>query len=108
MSSTESEYVTLYEAGLEASHLRALHRELTKDSTTALIRTNSSGANETSKNAKFHERIKHIRIKHHKIRELVDTQEIQVEWMRLRRQSWRHWNSKNASYLGTPNPHPAI
>ena len=78
-SSTEAEYVALSLATQEAVWLRRLLYELGKksDSSTVIYEDNQ-GAIELAKNAKYHNRTKHIDICHHFVRERVVSKEIKV------------------------------
>jgi hypothetical protein len=71
-SSTEAEYIALWEAGKEASWLRNLYRELgyPQQQPTTLME-NNEGAYLIAKNPIFHKRTKHIDSKFHWVREKV-------------------------------------
>ena len=78
-SSTEAEYVALSSATWEAVWLRRLMKDLGRqmDAPTTIYEDNQ-GAIELAKNAKFHNRTKHIDICHHFVRERVVSNEIRV------------------------------
>ena len=78
-SSTEAEYVALSSATQEAVWLRHLMKDLGRqmDAPTTIYEDNQ-GATELAKNAKFHNRTKHIDICHHFVRERVVSNEIRV------------------------------
>ena len=78
-SSTEAEYVALSSATQEAVWLRRLMKDLGRqmDAPTTIYEDNQ-GAIELAKNAKFHNRTKHIDICHHFVRETVVSNEIRV------------------------------
>lgn len=78
-SSTEAEYVALSSATQEAVWLRSLMGDLGRrlDAPTIIYEDNQ-GAIELAKNAKYHNRTKHIDICHHFVRERVISNEIQV------------------------------
>ena len=78
-SSTEAEYVTLSSATQEAVWLRSLMGDFGRqmDAPTTIYEDNQ-GAIELAKNAKYHNRTKHIDICHHFVRERVVSNEIQV------------------------------
>ena len=78
-SSTEAEYVALSSATQEAVWLRRLMEDLGRqmDAPTTIYEDNQ-GAIELAKNAKYHNRTKHIDICHHFVRERVVSNEIQV------------------------------
>ena len=71
-STTEAEYVALSQATQEAVWLRRLLSEigyLTNTPTTVF--EDNQGAIELSKNARFHNRTKHIDVAHHFVRERI-------------------------------------
>lgn len=74
-STTEAEYVAAVEASREAAWLKGLINELqlqfSIDQPIKLCIDNNS-ALKLTRNAEFHSRSKHINIKHHHIRELVE------------------------------------
>ena len=78
-SSTEAEYVALSSATQEAVWLRGLMGDLGRqmDGPTTIYEDNQ-GAIELAKNAKYHNRTKHIDICHQFVRERVVSNEIQV------------------------------
>ena len=80
-SSTEAEYVALSMATQEAIWLRRLMSDLGKmiDSPTKIYEDNQ-GAIELAKNAKYHNRTKHIDICHHFVRERVSMNEITIDY----------------------------
>ena len=71
-SSTEAEYIAMWETGKEGSWLRNLHKELklTQREPTKII-CNNTGAVEIAKNPMYHKRTKHIDSHFHWIREKV-------------------------------------
>ena len=78
-SSTEAEYVALSSATQEAVWLRRLMKDLGRqmDAPTTIYEDNQ-GAIELAKNAKYHNRTKHIDICHDFVRERVVSNEIKV------------------------------
>lgn len=83
LSSTEAEYMAVSAATKDLIWIRTLLAEL--DSTaicgpTPLLVDNQSAISLTS-NAMFHDRTKHISIRHHFIREKVDSGEVTVEYI---------------------------
>ncbi len=73
LSSTEVEYVALSEAGREACWLRSLYEELGfKQTHPTLIKSDNNGAIAMAKNPQFHKRAKHIKMRWHWIRDLVE------------------------------------
>ena len=89
-SSTEAEYVALSGATQEAIWLRRLVSDVPSQKPSAtvindenlptLINEDNQGAIDLSKNAKHHERTKHIDIAYHFIRERVATNEVIVKY----------------------------
>jgi hypothetical protein len=80
-STTEAEYMATAYAANEAVWLRTfLHDSgYTREHATRLLNDNQ-GCIALAKNPEFHARTKHIGVKYHKIRELVETRQIQVEY----------------------------
>ena len=80
LSTTEAEYIALCEAGREACWLRNLYSELglpQKSPTT--IKGDNDSSISLAKEAQFHNRSKHIAIRYHWIRNLVNDEEIIIE-----------------------------
>ena len=78
-SSTEAEYVALSSATQEAVWLHSLMGDLGRQvDAPTIIYEDNQGAIELAKNAKYHNRTKHIDICHHFVRERVISNEIQV------------------------------
>jgi hypothetical protein len=72
LSSTEAEYVALSEAAREACWLQSLYDELGFSlASPILIRGNNDGSIALAKNPMFHKRSKHIAIRWHWVRDLV-------------------------------------
>ena len=80
LSSTEAEYVALSEAGREACWLRNLYEELgfTQNSPT-LIKGDNDGSIAMARNPQFHKQSKHIGIRWHWVRDLVQNNIIIIE-----------------------------
>lgn len=81
LSSTESEYIALSQAGKEAVWLSRLYTELhlscfTDDS--VCLQTDSQSAIKLAKNPEYHDKTKHIDIRHHYIRWLVRTSQVNL------------------------------
>ena len=73
LSSTESEYVALSEAGREATWLRNLYAELGfPQGSPTIIWGDNEGSVTLTHNPQFHQRTKHIAIRHHWVRDLVN------------------------------------
>jgi len=80
-SSTEAEYVALSETAREACWLRNLYSELglLQEKNPTLIRGDNEGSLAMAKNPQFHKRSKHIDLRWHLIRELIQGGLITVE-----------------------------
>src|SRR6202521_893990 len=80
MSSMESEYVTLSEARQEAFWLRNLYDELGfPQMGPTVIKSDNEGSVILSHNPQFHARMKHIEIRHHWVRDLVNDKILDVQ-----------------------------
>jgi hypothetical protein len=80
MSSTDAEYVALSEASREACWLRSLYKELGHDQKKPTqIRCDNNGAIAMARNPQFHKRSKHIDIRWHWIKDLVEENTIEVQ-----------------------------
>ena len=81
LSSTEAEYIALSEAAREACWLRNLYGELglLQGEVPTLIRGDNKGSIAMAKNPQFLKRSKHIEIRWHWIRDLVQAGKICVE-----------------------------
>ncbi|KAD7478277.1 hypothetical protein E3N88_01413 [Mikania micrantha] len=79
LSTTESEYVALTEAVKEAIWLKGFVSDLGFHNVDAVVLCDSQGAVQLSKNQRFHERTKHINVKLHFIREVIESKEVLVE-----------------------------
>ena len=78
-SSTEAEYVALSEAGREACWLRNLFDELGfSQEFPIVIKGDNDGSISMAKNQQFHNRSKHIAIRWHWVRELVEQHLLQI------------------------------
>jgi len=83
LSSTEAEYVALSEAAREACWIRNLYEELgfPQDLPT-IIKGDNDGSIAMAKNQQFHNRSKHIAIRWHWVRDLVDEKLIDIQTCR--------------------------
>lgn len=83
LSSTEAEYMGLSEAVKEAVYLRKFFEELEIEETQELIIYNDNqGAAKLAKNSQFHGRTKHIDIRYHFIRDVVEDQKVTIKYIR--------------------------
>uniref|UniRef100_A0A0A1X768 Retrovirus-related Pol polyprotein from transposon TNT 1-94 n=1 Tax=Zeugodacus cucurbitae TaxID=28588 RepID=A0A0A1X768_ZEUCU len=82
LSSTEAEYIALSTAAKEAVYLRRLLKEMGCSSEDPiLLKGDNMSAIQISKNPVFHKRTKHIEIKYHYIRDVVERKEIELEYV---------------------------
>ena len=80
MSLTESEYVALSEAGWEAFCLRNLYDKLgSLQIGPTVIKSDNEGSVILSHNPQFHARTKHIEIRHHWVRDLINDKILDVQ-----------------------------
>ena len=87
-SSTEAEYIALWESGKEASWLRNLHRKLGFPQwSPTMLMCDNTGAVAIAKNPTFHKRTKHINSHYHWIREKVQAGRFNVDFCRTANQT---------------------
>ena len=80
LSTAESEYVALGEAAREAIYLRMLLKDLGQEQTEpTVIYEDNAAAEKLCKNNVLHSRTKHIDIRHHFIREIVQQGKIEIK-----------------------------
>jgi transposase InsO family protein len=82
-STTEAEYIGLSNASREALYLTQLLHDFRLDPTLydpTLLYGDNQASIALSKNPKFHERAKHIRVHYHLIRDLVETNKIDLRY----------------------------
>jgi hypothetical protein len=80
LSSTEAEYVALSEAGREATWLRNLYGELGyPQKGPTVIKGDNDGSVVLMHNPQFHQRSKHIAIRHHWVRDLVTNNVLDIQ-----------------------------
>jgi transposase InsO family protein len=86
-STVEAEYIATAEAAREAIWLRNLLKELGfKSLSSTLLHVDNQGALRLALNPSTHQRTKHIDIKHHLIRELVESGTIDLEYVPTQKQ----------------------
>ncbi|GKE00700.1 retrovirus-related pol polyprotein from transposon TNT 1-94, partial [Tanacetum coccineum] len=78
LSTTEAEYMALTEAVKEAIWLRGLLEELGMELNTVAVNYDNQGAIHLSRNHVFHERTKHINVRYHFIREVLEAKTVKV------------------------------
>lgn len=81
LSSTEAEYVAISEAAKEAVYIRGFLKKITDLNDSIVIYNDNQSAQKLVYNPIFHNRTKHIEVKYHFIREIVDKKIIEVEYM---------------------------
>ncbi|GJS69264.1 retrotransposon protein, putative, ty1-copia subclass [Tanacetum coccineum] len=74
----EAEYMALTEAVKESIWLKGLLIELGVNLRSVVVNCDNQSAIHLSRNAMFHERTKHINVRYHFIREIVESKEIEV------------------------------
>ena len=80
LSSMEAEYVALSEAGREATWLRNLYGELGFPQThPTIIKGDNDGSVVLTHNPQYHQRSKHIALRHHWVRDLVTDKILDIQ-----------------------------
>ncbi|GJS37572.1 retrotransposon protein, putative, ty1-copia subclass [Tanacetum coccineum] len=75
---TEAEYMTLTEAVKESIWLRGLLEELGVELNTVAVNCDNQGAIHLSRNHVFHERTKHINVRYHFIKQVLEAKTVKV------------------------------
>ena len=78
MSTTEAEYIRITEAAKEALWLRRLIDELGVEQSKVKLFSDSQSALLLAQNPVYHARTKHIDVRYHKIRELMEEGEVEL------------------------------
>ena len=81
LSSTEAEYIALGEAAKEAVHMSSLLKELQHPQQIIRISSDNQSAQKIASNSAFHRRTKHIDVRHHYIRQLVEDKMISLAYV---------------------------
>jgi hypothetical protein len=84
LSSTEAEYIAGMHAAKEAIWLKQLVSEIWKDQITnspTTIYIDNQSAIAIAKNPEFHDRTKHIEVRHHFLRQQVDSNAIVLKYL---------------------------
>jgi hypothetical protein len=81
LSSCEAEYIAAAEAARESTWLRGLMADLGMTSNCLTLHCDNMSAITTSKSTAISERTKHIDVRHHYLRELVQRGELQLEFV---------------------------
>ena len=82
LSTTEAEYVAITEAGKEMVWLQSFLEELGKKNEKGILHSDSQSAIFLVKNPTFHSRTKHIQLRYHFIRSLLDSGQLILEKIR--------------------------
>ena len=113
LSSAEAEYMALSSATQECLWLRSLLKELGyRQSGPTTIYSDNLGAISLSSDAVLHQRVKHIDIRHHFIRDHVDDGRIKAEHLRTEEQPAdaltkllsEHYHARHSATLGLIRP----
>jgi len=81
LSSTEAEYMALSEATKEAVYLRRFFNELSLEKLARVkVYCDNNGARRLAENPVFHNRSKHIDVRHHYVREILEAGEMEVAY----------------------------
>nr|GEX75666.1 aspartyl-tRNA synthetase [Tanacetum cinerariifolium] len=78
LSTTDAEYMALTEAVKEAIWLKGLLEELDVELNKVTVNCDNQGAIHLSRNHVFHERTKHINVRYHFIREVLEAKTVEV------------------------------
>jgi hypothetical protein len=82
LSSTEAEYQALSECAQESIFTQNLLKEITGNCLTAIIYEDNLGAIYLTKNQQVSSRTKHIDIRHHYLRDLLDEEKLDIRFQR--------------------------
>ena len=86
MSSTEAEYVTVTSGAQEALWFNELLKELGYPQETVVIYEDNEACINLSKNPQEYKRTRHIQVKYHFIRSLVQQNKIKLEYCNTKKQ----------------------
>ncbi|GJX88198.1 hypothetical protein Tco_0340212 [Tanacetum coccineum] len=78
LSTTEAEYMALTEALKESIWLRGLLEELGVELNSVAVNCDNQGAIHLSRNHDFHKRTKHINVRYHFIKEVLEAKTVEV------------------------------
>jgi hypothetical protein len=78
LSTTEAEYITISEAVKEMIWLKSFLKELGKERDVSPLFSDSQSALSLAKNLVFHSKCKHIQLKYHFIRDLVNDRDLSL------------------------------
>lgn len=81
LSSTEAEYMSISESSKEAINLKRFLVEILSLQGPVTIYNDNQGAGKLCKNPVFHNRTKHVDIRHHFVRETIERGDIKIEYL---------------------------
>ena len=79
LSTTEAEYIAITEACKEMLWMKRLFKELGIRQNKFVVYSDSQSAIHVSKNPSFHSRSKHIQVRYHWVRDVLDDKELYLE-----------------------------
>lgn len=82
VSSTEAEYMALSDSTKEAIYLKRFSNEILGNNNPVCIYNDNQSAEKLCRNPIFHNRTKHVDIRHHFIRDSIERGEVEVKYMR--------------------------
>jgi len=81
LSTTEADYMAISDAAKESVNLKLFLKETLGTQDVVAIFNDNQGAGDLTRIPVFHNRTKHVDIRHHFIRELVENNEVIVEYI---------------------------
>jgi len=81
MCSTEAEYMALSESAKGAIHLKRFLSEILGQQQATVIYNDNQGAGRLCKNPVFHNRTKHVDIRHHFVRKTIERGDFEVKYL---------------------------
>ena len=82
LSTTEAEYVAASEAAKNVIWLTRLFAELSDNLPCPVLQVDNVSAIRLAKNPEFHKRTKHVDIRHHFIRDLIEKETLAVDYVK--------------------------
>lgn len=86
LSTTEAEYIALAQGTKDAIWLRRMLNELNVKCETVTIFVDNQSDIKLANNPEFHNRTKHIDVRYHFVREIVNKREIEIEYVQSNKQ----------------------
>lgn len=81
LSSTEAEYIALSEAARQATYMQRFLRELGYIEIHEVVIFCDNGARKIAENLIFYSRTKHINVRHHYVREVLNRESLKIEYV---------------------------